>query len=237
MKNLLVLLLRSPLGRVLKPLLEGINAWTIEVMKRAYKTSVRPRNWSNEELRRFAHIYHGSIINVSGWKDEDKTGGHYRDYFCNAASYSISNISGERGASAPTDIFINLEGELPEHLKRRYDVVFNHTVLEHIYDIRKAVRNLCELSSDTVILVTPFLQQVHYEPGSYGDYWRPTPAAIGHMLAENGFTIIHQSANDNPWYIVYVFTIATRKPEAYANLDTSRVADRGLGSSAFGLRD
>jgi hypothetical protein len=90
MKNLLVLLLRSPLGYVLKPLLEGLNRWTIEVMKRAYKTSVRPHNWSNEELRKFAHIYHGSVINVNGWKDEDKTGGHYCDYFCNAASYSIS---------------------------------------------------------------------------------------------------------------------------------------------------
>jgi hypothetical protein len=93
------------------------------------------------------------------------------------------------------------------------------------------------MSSDTVILVTPFLQQVHYEPGSYGDYWRPTPAAIEKMLAENGFTVIYQSANDNPWYIVYMFTIATRKPHAYANLEMSRVADRGLGNAAFGLCD
>ncbi len=237
MKQLVVLLLRSPLRRPLEALFERLNAWTIEVMKRAHKSYVRPRNWSNAELRKFAPLYSGDVINVSGWKDEDKNGGKYRDYFSNAASYSISNTQGARGVSTPTDIYLDLEGELPEHLKHRYQIAFNHTVLEHIYDIKKAVANICALSNDTVILVTPFLQQVHYEPGSYGDYWRPTPAAIERMLADNGFTVIYQSANDNPWYIVYLFTVATRRPALYATLPMTRMPDRGLGMSAFGLSE
>jgi len=31
-----------------------------------------PRIWSNAELRKFAHLFSGSIVNVSGWIDKDK---------------------------------------------------------------------------------------------------------------------------------------------------------------------
>ena len=40
--------------------------------------------------------------NVSGWRDEDKTGGHYRDYFSAATSYAISNYRGESGITGVT---------------------------------------------------------------------------------------------------------------------------------------
>ena len=33
-----------------------------------------PRYWSNEELKKFAHLFKGSVINVSAWKDVDKQG-------------------------------------------------------------------------------------------------------------------------------------------------------------------
>ena len=187
-----------------------------QAMMRAFKDEVRPRNWSNVELRKFAPLYDGDVINVSGWRDEDKTGSSYRGYFSAARSYAVSNFVGERGIQGhPGEVALDLEGEIPDALRGRYQVVFNHTTLEHIFDIRKALANLCSLSSDTVILVTPFIQLVHSEPGSYGDYWRPSPMALERMLAESGFEVLHQSSNDNAWYFVYVFTLASRCPERW----------------------
>ena len=51
----------------------------------------KPRVWSNNVLRSFANIFEGEVINVSGWNDEDKEGGFYKDYFSNCSSYKISN--------------------------------------------------------------------------------------------------------------------------------------------------
>lgn len=209
--------LRLPLlGRWMERGLEGLHRATVRAMRRARRDEVRPRDWSNAELRRVAGLYQGAVINVSGWRDEDKAGGHYRDHFSAAASYAVSNYSGDRGTADGDDaVFIDLEGELPPELAGRYQVAFNHTTLEHVYDIRRAVANLCALSDDTVILVTPFLQGVHFIAGSFGDYWRPTPMCLTRLLAEHGFTTVYQSCNDNPWYVVYVFTVAARDPAKY----------------------
>lgn len=209
--------LRLPLlGRGVERVVEGLHRIIVGAMRRARRELVRPRDWSNAELRRVGWLYDGAVINVSGWRDEDKAGGHYRDYFTAASSYAVSNYSGDRGATDGADgVFIDLEGDLPPELAGRYQVAFNHTTLEHVYDIRRAVANLCALSSDTVILVTPFLQGVHFIEGSFGDYWRPTPMCLTRLLAEHGFTTVYQSCNDNPWYIVYVFTVAARDPARY----------------------
>ena len=156
-------------------------------------------------------------INVSGWRDEDKVGSHYRDYFTHASGYDISNFSGDRGtAGGVGDVFLDLEDDVAEELRNRYQVAYNHTTLEHIYDIRRAVANICALSHDAVILVTPFLQAVHFIEGSFGDYWRPTPMCLVRLLEESGFVTVYQSCNDNPWHIVYVFTVAVRDPLRYA---------------------
>jgi hypothetical protein len=236
--GLLVALARLPfLGRLVKTSLRRIRLRSIEVMKRVEKTYVRPRNWSNTELEKFAAAYEGAVINVSGWKDEDQTGGHYRDYFSNARGYFISNYHGERGAKgADCDFFLDLEKDVPQELKGRFQVVFNHTTLEHVYDIHKAIANLCSLSNDTVILVTPFLQQVHFEEGSYGDYWRPTPMCLNRMLAENGFEVIYQNSNDNEWYIVYIFTVATRDPRRWQGRIPFGRISTSVGIRLFGLK-
>lgn len=224
------------LGPWLQRLLMGLRNWFIRAMKRAHKNYVRPRNWSNAELRRFAPAYDGEVINVSGWRDEDQEAGHYKDYFSRAQSYAVSNYRGERASDGDAgELFLDLEGELPSELRQRFQVVFNHTTLEHVYDIHTAVANLCALSHDTVILVTPFLQQVHFEPGSYGDYWRPTPACVERMLGEHGFEVIYQSSNDNEWHIVYVFTVATRHADRYrGKLPFARIDD-AVGIRHFNL--
>ena len=50
-----------------------------------------PRVWSNRELRRVGSMVRGDVVNVSAWQDSDKEGGHYKDYFPNASSYTITN--------------------------------------------------------------------------------------------------------------------------------------------------
>lgn len=236
-QSLIVGLIRLPwIGNAIVALLRLLRRQSIEIMKRARKDQVRPRNWSNAELRKFAPLYTGKAINVSGWKDEDQAGGHYRAYFSGASSYAVSNFKGERGQQQREgEIFIDLTGELADELRGQFEVVFNHTTLEHVYDISKAVANLCALSRDTVILVTPLLQQVHYEPGAYGDYWRPTPMCMRQLLQDNGFEVLYQSTNDNDWYIVYVFTLASKKPENWRGRIPARTASGFTGCGLFGI--
>ncbi len=92
---------------------------------------LNPRRWSNTELLRLAAHCPGDVVNVSGWKDQDKQGRHYQDYFSNARSYSITNFagSGEVGDGAEGSLYFDLEGELPESLQNRFDSALCHTVL------------------------------------------------------------------------------------------------------------
>lgn len=237
LETLLVGLMRLPLlGPLVRRGLLAGHRLSVNAMKRVARNEVRPRDWSNAELRRFAPQFDGAVINVSGWRDEDKTGGHYRDYFKAATAYHISNYRGESGITgAVGEVFIDLEADLPPELAGQYQVAFNHTTLEHVYDIRKAIANICALSFDTVILVTPFLQQVHYIEGSFGDWWRPTPMCIERLLEEQGFHVVYQSCNDNPWYIVYVFTIACRDPQRHHGWLESATTAKDAGVIHFGL--
>lgn len=171
-----------------------------------------PRQWSNAELRKFAHLFAGDVINVSAWQDEDKEGGHYKDYFSKANSYRMSNHRTEiRGFQGYEDeILLNLEEDLPRELENRFDVVFNHTTLEHIYNFQQAFHNLCLLSRDIVIVVVPFLQEMH--AGAYGDYWRFSPQALDRLFARENLTLLYLSFNNQRNASVYVFAVATRDP-------------------------
>ena len=199
------------------------------------RVSRLPRHWSNLELARHASLFTGSVVNVSAWQDSDKEGRLYKDYFVNASSYSITNYRADaRGFQGlANEIFLDLESELSPDLRRRFDVVFNHTTLEHIYEARKALANLCAISKDVVILVLPFLQQYH---GEYGDYWRFTPLAIKKMFEENGYTLLYQSFNSHRNSAVYTFTIASRQPEKWLGRfewTFSCVDPKGTGAEPF----
>lgn len=168
------------------------------------------RVWSNDELRRVAHLFGGRIVNVSGWKDEDKEGGRYRDYFSAADTYHVTNWGGTKGFQGlEEEIFLDLAGALPPELERAFDVVFNHTVLEHIFDVQTAFRNLCAMSGDVVILVVPFAQ-VQHETDTWKDYWRFTPSWVREAFAREGFEALYVSANDDANAATYVFAIAAR---------------------------
>jgi len=175
-----------------------------------------PRIWSNIELKKFAHLFTGNVVNVSAWKDKDKEGKKYKDYFKNANSYSITNYKSEaRGFQGiEGEIFLDLEKNLPSKLNNKFDVVFNHTTLEHIYNFRKAFKNLCLMTKDIVIIVVPFLQQMHAD---YGDYWRFTPTAIKKMFEEQKMTVLYSSFNEHPGTSVYLFFIVSKKPAKWKN--------------------
>ena len=176
-----------------------------------------PRLWSNSVLAEIGPLFTGSVINVSGWDDRDKAGGRYRDYFPGASDYSISNHEGERGLSdAPevTDYQLDLEQPIDEALRGRFDVVFSHTALEHIYDVQTAFRNLCLLSKDVVIVVLPFAQELHYSP-SYGDYWRFTPMSLRRMFEQNGLEVVFETANRHRNAGIYLVSVASRDPESW----------------------
>lgn len=158
-----------------------------------------------------APLFDGDVVNVSAWRDEDKAGRHYRDYFSNARSYTLTNfrsdMRGHQGGA--NEIFLDLELPLPSRLRAAFDVVFNHTTLEHIYDFRRAFENLCEMSREAVIVVVPWLQPYH---STYGDYWRFSPVAIARMLVERGLTPAHIAWNRNAQASIYVFAIGVRTP-------------------------
>lgn len=121
-----------------------------------YLRKFTPRYWSNDVLHSIAdHLPQGlEILNVSGWDDRDKEGSHYRSYFRSyfrsPAAYHISNYPDDsaRGANVHSDVLLDLQKPLPAELKGAYDVVLNHTVLEHVADPQFAFRQIADISSD-----------------------------------------------------------------------------------------
>lgn len=175
-----------------------------------------PRLWSNREIAALGPLFSGSAVNVSGWDDRDKEGGRYRDYFSGIERYAITNYVGFRGArNEDGSIPLDLEAPLPEDLRGQFDLVFNHTTLEHVFDCFTAVKNLCALSRDAVLVVAPFAQMVH-STESFGDFWRFSPEALGKLFEREGFTMVYASANPEKDSAIYVTALAVRDPARWA---------------------
>jgi hypothetical protein len=168
-----------------------------------------PRFWGNFELRKFANLFTGKIIHVSAYNDEDKEGNKYESYFINAESYNISNyktaFKGYQGLK--NEISLDLTADLKESFIGKFDVVFNHTTLEHIFEVRKAFKNLCLLSKDIVIIIVPFIHQMHSEKL---DFWRFTPLAIKKLFEQNNYDLIYISFNHHKKSNVYIFAIGSK---------------------------
>jgi len=173
------------------------------------------RTWSNKQLKQIAPLFAGDIVNVSAWDDRDKEGSYYRDYFDNAHSYSYTNYTGHRGlVGVQNEYELDLTGFVPTELIKNFDVAFNHTTLEHIFDVRLAFANLCKLSKDIVIVVVPF-SQVQHESVSYGDYWRFTPTCLHYLFQENGLSVVYEAETPYKNSAVYLFCVASRMPEKW----------------------
>lgn len=204
----------------------------------------RPRLWSNTELKRIAPFFGGSVVNVSGATDSDKEvrsylryftdqydeGRQYRTYFSNAKEYFVTNYPkddrrghGEWKEAIDGNYDLDLEQPLPASLHRRFDVVFNHTTLEHVFDLFTAFANLCLMSRDIVILVVPAVQVVHDYQGAYRDYWRFTPFALDELFQRNGFTVIYRSSSKLLFTSIYYFYVASRQPDVWMGVFSPHV--------------
>lgn len=181
-----------------------------------YEPNADPvRTWSNIELKKFTKLFGGDIANISGWEDKDKDGGYYKDYFPKAKSYTITNYS-QHLPDRKNEIELDLEDDLRKELIDNFDVVFNHTVLEHIFDARKAFKNLASMSRDIVITVVPFIQQQHEIEG-FKDYWRYTPSALRRLAQENDMEIIYENYRRDPYEITYIVSVASKNPTKWRN--------------------
>jgi hypothetical protein len=178
----------------------------------------KPRFWSNLVLKTVCTQFSGSGLNCSGWADEDKFGGHYRDYFPNLREYSVSNLGGgsQEGmySEIADSIDIDLEAELGPELVGRFDVVLSHTVLEHVFDLRAACRNLSALTRDALIVVVPWMQEIHTGEGEYGDYWRFSPAALTKLFEPHGLKACYHIGTDIPGSSCYFISVLLRQPSA-----------------------
>ena len=187
------------------------------------KNFTNPRQYSNAMMRYYAPLFSGDVINVSGASDSDYYGSFYKDYFKTIDSYSISNAPtadkglGSVSDKSVTEIEIDLNKPVIDTLQKKYDVVLNHTTLEHVYEMHTAFKNLCDMSRDAVIIVVPVLQQIHIRE-SFGDYNRPTTMGIAKMFKENGFTPLVVLTNNQPFAAVYCFAIGVRDPKKYADI-------------------
>jgi hypothetical protein len=195
----------------------------------------QPRRWSNQELRATGPLFKGDVLNVSGWRDEDKQEGHYRDYFPNAKSYGITNYWGtdSRNDGADGSLFLDLEAPLPDAMRGVCDLAWTHTVLEHVGDVETAFRNLGALTRDAVLVVVPWIQDEHYAPGLYGDYWRFAPMGIQRLMKGAGLELIHLRANEQPWYPVYLFAVGSKKPEQWKGQFPELDWKRRLGRNQY----
>ncbi len=170
---------------------------------------------SNRELRKVSALFGGDVVNVSGWRDEDNEGYHYRDYFGRATSYTITNYCGEKGyQNQGGEILLDISQPLADSLRNRFDVVFNHTTLEHVFDCQLAFKNMAQMSRDVLVVVVPFCQCSH-ELESFKDYWRFTPSALRTMYEREGMTVIYEASNQHTGAASYLFFVGSRKPEQY----------------------
>tara|TARA_A100001391_G_scaffold204169_1_gene198793 strand:+ start:18279 stop:18917 length:639 start_codon:yes stop_codon:yes gene_type:complete len=173
-----------------------------------------PRVWSNQTMRKISPLVHGDVVNVSAWRDEDKEGGTYRQYFTNARAYSTTNFGGYRGADESTGFLLDLERDLPAELHESFDFVFNHTTLEHVFDVFTAFANLCAMSRDAVLVVVPAVQEEHTSD-SFSDYWRFTSRSLEALFAKNGFQIVVLTSSPYCNAGIYHLALGSKEPERW----------------------
>lgn len=170
-----------------------------------------PRIWSNKQLRMLAPFFAGAVINVSGADDDDKEGEKYQSYFKAASSYSISNWSTEfRGYKGRDgEILLDLESpEISHSLVGQFSTAFCHTTLEHVFNVRQAVKTLCSIATDHVVVVVPFAQ-VEHGPPNFGDFWRFSPMGLSRLFEEEGWRTSYLAGNLHLNSAIYLFYIAS----------------------------
>jgi len=187
------------------------------------------RLWSNDQILKYCPHFVGDIINISGGTDSDKEHKFYKSYFKNARSYKISNYIKESNHDIILDLSTPLNND--SSLYKKYDVVFTHTVLEHIYNMDNAIKNICDISRDIIITVIPFIQSFHCRD-YFSDYWRFSPHALISKFNEHGFKTLHIDWNDDPFGNIYIFHIASNNPTKWEAINSfNKIAKKDIPGS------
>jgi hypothetical protein len=155
-----------------------------------------------------------SVCHVSGWKDSDKEGSFYRDYFPSLSRYVITNFPDDNskgmGAAAPNDYPLDLRDACPPELSRQFDLAFSHTVLEHVRCPEHAFGVICEIATSYVLTVVPFAQRLHYLPGDFGDYYRLSPMLLRELHADNDYYTAFEAIGPTHSPTQYIVTLGVR---------------------------
>lgn len=198
---------------------------------RADPAYMRARLWSNTVVREVGKHVEGDVVNISAWKDSDKNGGFYRDYFPHCSSYSTTNWGGTRADASVTDYPLDLEQALPATLRARFDFVLSHTTLEHVFNMDVAFDSHCAMTRRDVLIIVPFSQREHGQ--DYGDYWRFTRASLRRLLEARGLHEIFVTETPELYSAVYLAGLFSRSPESWHGLalpDSPPKVGRHVGS-------
>jgi hypothetical protein len=196
------------------------------------KFSQNGRTYSNVCLKRILTLLNvTSVLNVSGWDDGDKEGGRYADYFSQKVDkYEVSHFENDylRSDTDISKLVIDLE-DINYQAVEKFELVFSHTVLEHVFDQHNAFRIMCSLAEKYVVGVVPMINVLHWEE-TYGDYWRFTPHGIRKLFENNGFKLVHLEIGPTSSISQYIIFIGARNGITYArNLHIQEISNGKVG--------
>lgn len=147
------------------------------------------RRISNAWLRDHCKDIEGDILSIGSGNDDDREGGHYRDYFPRASSYTTSEPFREFNCDLLLDV-----RNMPEIKDETYDGIYCSGVLEHVDDFHAGLNEMTRIlkPGGFLMLGLPFRQQIHMEPY---DFWRFTEHGIRFML-KDAYEILEMTGID-----------------------------------------
>eukprot|EP00756_Hemistasia_phaeocysticola_P062653 Hpha_TRINITY_DN6106_c0_g1::TRINITY_DN6106_c0_g1_i1::g.164817::m.164817 len=158
-------------------------------------TSV-PRGWLNFQMKQL-----GKSLSLSSGRCLDWGDRYIKDF---TTCKSISSYEFKQGVPVQFVGTSKLIGDanLPvrKAVHRKFDLVINTQVLEHVVEPFGAMTMLKDILSENGVLIfsVPFLQAFHHSPG---DFWRYTWMNVITLLRNNGFNIC-SIAGDGPRSVI-----------------------------------
>ena len=157
----------------------------------------RTREFRRKYIRNFSkRIKNKKILEIGSGKK-------YKGHYC----YSIKRFFNNSNEFIQSDIVKEYGHKVIDVTKMKYknefDIIICLTVLEHVYDFHKAIKNMYKAikSNGIVIISVPLLYPLHSEPN---DYWRFTEHSLKRLLKDfNKIKIKYSGIKSFP-FIYYV---------------------------------
>jgi len=123
-----------------------------------------------------------------GIAGDEKPSGSYRFFGNGVSEWKTLDIDPKWKPDIVADI---TQSGLPSD---SFDLVIMTQTIEHIWDYRKALSEICRISKKYAIVDCPFAYPFHQDKmradqhwSHWDDYWRFTPSAFKRLLKEAGF--------------------------------------------------